>query len=948
MASPSRHLVLTVHGIRTYGRWQERLEIITKTTRGQEAVNGALEFAHYKYGYFTILGLLVPFLRKLALVRFRRDLKALLQNVKPIRIDIVAHSFGAYLVADALRQAEADSGVHVHTLILAAGVIPPDHGLGTLRASRVINDCGLRDRILLLTLFAFGLGMGGRLGLHGFENIENNPLVNRYFRFGHSGYFEPSEWGGADAFMERWWVPLLLKDSQVERNDQRPAKPSYLDRFWRSLGENNAATTLTIYAVLSLVLIIWFVSLWAAAESARRDTERERDAALLAQSRFLTDVARREDANGNYVTAALLTLEGLPRFTAEYERPYLPEAEAVLYASLLDATELHVLSHEVTTGGVSWSEPQGSAQDVSTDEDSLGLFLGRMPLGQHIFNALGGVRLVFSGDGTHLATTANDGARLWDANTGQQLAILKAHTLGVESAAFSPDGTRLVTASADSTARIWDVNSATEIAALHGHTGILTTASFSPDGGKILTASWDGTIRVWDATTGQQLSEIYVAKQGVTHALFTPDGARIIAASGDDVVREVIHILDAEDGREIARLTGFSELTLTLAVSSDGRRIGATSIDGTARLWDAKSGAFVSVLAHDRAVSLAFSPDGSRLVVGSKDGLARIYDASSGAEVGVLRGHTGIVFGVAYGPSGALIATASNDKSARLWNPKTLTEVRALRGHVRGVFGVTFSPNGSLVATMAFDGTARLWATNPPLFKMGSMLQSETAIRGLRQSGWRLIDLPGDRSIRILDAQSKAELLVLKGHKGSIYDAVFSPDGNRIVSASYDGTARVWDTKSGKEIIVLRGHEGPVRSAAFSPDGKHVATGSSDHSARVWDIATGSPVAVIANLAYEVSTVSFNDDGTELVTGANSGSPERWRVFPATIDIVRYAEKVVPRCLTPRQRVQYSVEPEPPRWCIEWQKWPYDTQAWKRWLAAKDNGHPVPMPESAN
>ncbi|MEH2391500.1 MAG: ribosome assembly protein 4, partial [Nostoc sp.] len=83
----------------------------------------------------------------------------------------------------------------------------------------------------------------------------------------------------------------------------------------------------------------------------------------------------------------------------------------------------------------------------------------------------------------------------WDIS-GKQIAELKGHTNYVNSASFSPDGKRVVTASFDNTARVWDI-SGKEIAELKGHTSRVYSASFSPDGKRILTASDDKTARVW-------------------------------------------------------------------------------------------------------------------------------------------------------------------------------------------------------------------------------------------------------------------------------------------------------------------------------------------------------------------------------------------------------------------------------------------------------------------
>jgi WD40 repeat protein len=56
----------------------------------------------------------------------------------------------------------------------------------------------------------------------------------------------------------------------------------------------------------------------------------------------------------------------------------------------------------------------------------------------------------------------------------------------VNSAAFSPDGSRIVTGSADKTARIWDTASAKEIAVLRGHDTWVNFAAFSPTGRALL------------------------------------------------------------------------------------------------------------------------------------------------------------------------------------------------------------------------------------------------------------------------------------------------------------------------------------------------------------------------------------------------------------------------------------------------------------------------------
>ena len=63
-------------------------------------------------------------------------------------------------------------------------------------------------------------------------------------------------------------------------------------------------------------------------------------------------------------------------------------------------------------------------------------------------------------------------------------------------------------------------------------------------------------------------------------------------------------------------------------------------------------------------------------------------------------------------------------------------------------------------------------------------------------------------------------------HRARSRSAAFSPDGSRVVDREQDRTARVWDATTGAEVLALKGHTGTVESAAFSPDGSRVVTGS--------------------------------------------------------------------------------------------------------------------------
>jgi hypothetical protein len=128
--------------------------------------------------------------------------------------------------------------------------------------------------------------------------------------------------------------------------------------------------------------------------------------------------------------------------------------------------------------------------------------------------------------------------------------LVLGHEDWVNSAAFSPDGKRIVTATRDKTARVWDAASGKPIGEpLQGHEGPLFSAAFSRDGQRILTASRDMTARVWDAESGKPIGKpLEGHEEAVNSAAFSRDGHRIVTASDDMTAR----VWDAQSGKPIS------------------------------------------------------------------------------------------------------------------------------------------------------------------------------------------------------------------------------------------------------------------------------------------------------------------------------------------------------------------------------------------------------------
>jgi WD40 repeat protein/transcriptional regulator with XRE-family HTH domain len=265
--------------------------------------------------------------------------------------------------------------------------------------------------------------------------------------------------------------------------------------------------------------------------------------------------------------------------------------------------------------------------------------------------------VALSPDWTRLATASDDGTiGMWDADSGRELFTLTSHTPspisvsfnGVTGVDFSPDGKYLASVGDDGMVRIWDAATGREVFAMQAHTADYSAASpflgasdvaFSPDGTRLVTAGTDDKAIVWDISTAlntsisaalgtdAQSGEAVLTLSGhqgdISHITFNQDGTQLATASLDTTAR----VWDVESGDLLLTLSGHTGGVMGVVFNPDGTRLATASLDGTAKVWDATTGDVLLTLSGHSGIvnAVAFSPHGTRLITAGQDGTVRVY-----------------------------------------------------------------------------------------------------------------------------------------------------------------------------------------------------------------------------------------------------------------------------------------------------------------------------------
>lgn len=210
------------------------------------------------------------------------------------------------------------------------------------------------------------------------------------------------------------------------------------------------------------------------------------------------------------------------------------------------------------------------------------------------------------------------------------------------------------------------------------------------------------------------------------------------------------------------------------------------------------------------------------------------------------------------------------DGSIKVWDIDAGTSID-YPAHQREVTGAVFSQEGPSFVTVSKDQSGKLWDLN------GQLKEQLPAQRGVP------LDLQVASNGNFLTRSSQGEIIVwgatgnklvqLPAPQAYIYQAVLSPDGQKVLTAATNNTAKLWNLQ-GQEVATL-GHNAAVRAATFAPDGDRILTQTTGSVARIWD-AEGRSVTTLDAHRAPLTFSRFSPSGKFILTGAKDNTVKVW------------------------------------------------------------------------
>ena len=421
---------------------------------------------------------------------------------------------------------------------------------------------------------------------------------------------------------------------------------------------------------------------------------------------------------------------------------------------------------------------------------------------------------VVSPDGKWLAASAPDdpSVRLWNLETGQPSPALGARGVDYICFTFSPDSRVLAAGLRSGEIILWDTAGQREPVTLVGHEELVHSLAFTHNGTRLVSASADNTLRLWDASMKPHREPVMQHGTAALGVRFSPNSRYLASSASESGKADGTHKLnprtlklwerkgkvwdEAAEAVVVAKSTGDYESDISFSPS--GKIVGVSSYSSL-RFQAVPDLQLITNIASGNLP--AFSDDGRTLlhtVIEDEPERYRLVrrDSPTAPEI-VIGEQPGHPTALAVSPDGSLAASSTelSDGAIDLWQVRQRRQLTPLKGHALRVVFLTFSPDGKTLASASWDGKLGLWEVASQR-NLGLLRghNGEVSCAAFSPDGRTIVTSGRDATLRFWNVETRQEMFVLRGRKLNVNSVAFSPDadGQWLAAACQDGAIRLW------------------------------------------------------------------------------------------------------------------------------------------------------------
>ncbi len=453
--------------------------------------------------------------------------------------------------------------------------------------------------------------------------------------------------------------------------------------------------------------------------------------------------------------------------------------------------------------------------------------------------------------------------------------FLQGHSRGVNSAIYSKDRKRILTASRDRKIKEWMTKTGECHSTFHGHNGKVNSAIYSKNKKKILSTSDDGTIKEWDTNSGACIQTLAGHEDCVHSAVYCVDEKKILSASQDKTIKE----WDILTGECVTTYNGHSDRVNNAIYSPDGGKILSASDDNTLKEWDVATGTCMrTYIGHKyHVIRATYSTDGKRILSASHDNTIKEWDIVTGECIYTLEGHSKGVNSATYSHDGKKILSASNDLIIMEWDTFTKECIQTLKGHRHSVMSAVYSLGGGKILSASHDDTVKEWdvISGECLQTLNRSSRNISVFLNNREEK-NILFISAGYAIKEWNQEIGKCVKALLGHEKSIRTAMYSRDKKKILSASWDNTIRIWDSCTGECIRILRDKSSGINCAVFSESEDKILLALGDSSIKEWEISTGKCLRTLYGHKGPVLSAIYSIDEKKILSASEDKTIKEW------------------------------------------------------------------------